>query len=151
MNYKQIFASWFGLGLLMLALQYAFQYVFHLIGFTGIRSLAIVLSGFTASMIFTHYFYRRIMSPAFKIYAILTTFFLSIIIASGIIMSNPDLRSALQALLNSIFKGPDTKTYVFTIAFMIGILLIQFAVWYLFITMGNKQMVKHLQKEAHKQ
>jgi len=146
MNYKNVFSSWFGLGIFMLFLQFFFQLLFKLLsGTTQMTSLAILLSGMSSAMIFTHYVYPRIMSPAFKIYAILTTFLISMAIEAGIIISYDTLRSEFYDLLNTKMQGHDTKSYVIFGSMMVVGLLFQGITWYLFITLGNKLAIKQLQ------
>lgn len=145
MNFKHVFSSWFGLGILMLFWQYIFQFIFKLLaGSTSMNSLAILLSGMASAMIFTYYVYPRIMSPAFKIYAILTTTFISMVIAAGVIVSNDALRSAFYDVFNTKMQGFYANSYLIFGSMMAVALLIQGAAWYLFITLGNKQAVKTL-------
>jgi hypothetical protein len=84
------------------------------------------------------------MSPLFKIYAMLTSFLLSMLIATIFVLSSSELRSALSQIFSSLFTQ-DLRTAFLSGGLMIFGLLIQFGLWYLFITLGNKQMVKAIE------
>jgi hypothetical protein len=148
MNYKSILSSWFGLGLLMAILQYPIQSIFKLIGMAQMQSIAIALTGLASAMLFTYYFYPHIMSPLFKIYAMITTVCISLSIALVIFLAlGSHFRQMIHAMFQEIaamFQGFDARLIGFGILIIFG-LLIQFALWYLFITLGNKQMVKIFQ------
>ena len=145
MNIKSLLSSWLGLGLLIFAMQYPFQYLFKLIGMAEMQSLAVALAALTATMIFTYYVYPHIIDPLFKIYAILFAFFASLGLAALYILSNATLRTAFTTMLQELFQSFDSSTILITVAGMILGLIIQLGLWYLFITMGNKQMVKALE------
>ena len=148
MDHKSILSSWFGLGLCMFILQYPFQYLFSLIGMIQMQSLAIAIAGLTAAMIFTYYFYRRTMSPLFKIYAMLTSFILSMLMAAIFVLSSSELRAAIKQIFSSLFIQGDLRSALVAGSLMIVGLLIQFGIWYLFITLGNKQMVNAIHKQS---
>ncbi len=148
MNHKSLLSSWFGLGLLMFVLQYPLQYIFALVGMAHMQSLAIAIAGMAAAMIITYCFYPHLMSPAFKIYAMITSFCMSMTIAIGYILTNSALRSSLNGMLQNIFYEAHIRTLLLTGSIIILGLLVQFGLWYLFITLGNKQMVKVLEKQA---
>ena len=48
-------------------------------------------------------------------------------------------------MLQELFQSFDSSTILITVAGMILGLIIQLGIWYLFITMGNQQMVKALE------
>ncbi len=147
MNAKSLISSWFGLGMSIYVLQYPFQYLFQLLGMESMQSLAVAIAACTAAMLFTYYAYPRIMSPWFKIYAIITAVCASVFTAALFIISNPMLREWLGHLMQSIFQTDNMRTSLLTITFIVGGLLLQWAAWYLFITLGNKQMIKSLEQK----
>ena len=105
MNFKSLFSSWLGLGLLIFAMQYPFQYFFKLIGMAEMQSLAVALAAFTATMIFTYYVYPHIIDRFFKIYAILTAFFASLGLAALYILKHLLLHKHLPLCFRSFFKA----------------------------------------------
>ena len=79
-----------------------------------------------------------------------TSFCISLSIGLIIFLSNETLRSTLSEILKTMFQGADIRQIIVLGGAMIFGLLIQFGIWYLFITLGNKQMVKALEMRAKK-
>lgn len=146
MNVKSLFKSWFGLGLLIFILQYPSQYIFVLLGMDRMQALATAIAGLAASGIFTYYWHPHIMKPLFKIYAILTMVSFSLIMLSVMVFMNDSLRTILIMALQDLFNTSNIRTLIMTSIFTPLGLLIHGALWYLFITLGNNQMVNALKK-----
>ncbi len=145
MNFKRIFSSWFGLGLLMFVLQYPFQYIFTLFNMPQMQTIALALAGSTAAMIFTYYLYPRIMSPFFKIYAMATTFCISTSIGLFIFLSDTALREEFSNMFQTMYQQTALRQ-IMVYGGVILFLLFQFCIWYFLIALGNKEMVKVLER-----
>jgi hypothetical protein len=141
MNFKKIFSSWFGLGILMFLLQYPINFLLKLLGGgTEMNLLAILLSGMVSAALFTYCIYPHIMSPKFKVAAILTTLCISVVVMILILKTVFNLTITMNTVTEILQRADFRITSLLLIGF-----LIQLGVWYLFVTLGNKQAVKTLQ------
>lgn len=148
MNYKHYLASWFGLGLLMLVLQYPIWYIFKLLGMADMASVAIIVAGGSASMLYTQYINPHLMGRSFKIKAILTYFVISVPIALIALLFNSALITSLKTMIASL-EGFQVMLFI---AASVGAFLfavgIQALCLYFLIGYNNKLILQGLEKKA---
>jgi hypothetical protein len=147
MNIKSLIPTSFGLGLCIFLISYAMQILLKFMGIEGAHAIAAGAASFSGAMLFTYYFYPHLMSRAFKIYAIITLFAVSILtlVLSLFVMGTFDIvrtgltqiasdRTLLLAIIGST---------IFSFAFQ-GLLL------YFGTYFGNKEGLKMLAAQNKK-
>lgn len=144
MNIKSFIPTSYGLGICIFLLSYAMQILLNFMGIEGSHAIAAGTASFCGAMIFTYCFYPHLMSRAFKVYAILTLFAVSLIafVVSLFVMGTFDIVRTGFAQIAS-----DTTV----VLAMIGATLFSFAfqglLLYFGIHFGNKEGLKWWQKE----
>ena len=150
MNYKQLLHSWFGLGLLIFALQYPIWYAFRLFGMADMTSVAIIIAGVTASMIFTQYITTHAMSRSFKIKAIATYFGLSMPVTLTAFLFNSAVMAQFKAMFASLEGSEGFMVAAAGLAAFLFAIGLQAVCLYFLIGSLNKQILTELEKKSAK-
>ncbi|CAN5174193.1 hypothetical protein BH09DEP1_BH09DEP1_5580 [soil metagenome] len=142
MNFKNSLPSWFGLGLILSAIRTSFQLIFPSL---EIPFLDVIFSGLLGGFLYTYFMNGRLLTHRFATKASLLAILAAILPVLFLSIFSIQARLAVIAFLAEFiaFGAWHALNYATQI---ITAILTTFALWDVFVLLGNKLAIRALKK-----